>query len=292
MPILRPEQAYAQSYFQYEEPLSEAELAVETKLVRKIDEYRPKLDDFVDIYSQTEINKDKNKLTKQKEKEIKETHQRALILEAILADQIEKANWFGENCSVAFASEYDNCFQHADLILEFDQGDKIVRLAVDATMAQNLETLEKKRNYIKKDIEKTRLTNLKYFRSESEIDGTEGSLSAIPRVIINISKENIKELSELIVNKENKKLANFHGQLGLLQAIKNQLEDEIAYALLYFRKFPKKADYIVKKHEQVLDIINEVLRDKKRILGVEPRISSSLWTNDIKALAYLDQKGY
>ena len=89
MRILRPEQAYAQQYFQYEEPLADTELEIERTLVRRTKEYKPNLDDFDDIYSLAEIDKDKERLAKQKEKEQKETHERALILEAILADQIE-----------------------------------------------------------------------------------------------------------------------------------------------------------------------------------------------------------
>ncbi len=292
MRILRPEQAYAQQYFQYEEPLADTELEIERTLVRRTKEYKPNLDDFDDIYSLAEIDKDKERLAKQKEKEQKETHERALILEAILADQIEKSNWFGENCCTVLASNYDDRFSHTDLILEFNQKEKIVRLAVDITMAENPEILETKRTYIKEDIEKGQLTNLKYFASEID-PNIKGRILGIPRIIIGVDKGLIHKLSGMIVSKKTKKLAEDAIQLNLLKAIKSQLENEIKYAKLYFRKNIKKRISVANRHQEVLKIINQVLEQKEKALSKDSKLKENIdWSGDIKGLEYLFQKGY
>lgn len=293
MPILRPEQAFAHDYFHNEEELSDAELEVERTLVRKMTEYKPDFEDFENIYSKTEIDKDKQKLEKQKSREIKESHQRALILEAILGHQIEQADWFGPNCSVAFAAEYDDRFSHADLILEFDQGKNIPRLAVDVTIASNPKTFEKKRNYIKKDIETGKLTNLKYFISEVEPE-EKGHRFGLPRVIIGTDIETVKELSETIAKSAKKELAKSNIQIELLESVKSQLEDEIEYANYSFKKFDTKKHKIITKHEEVLEIIKQVLKNKKAS-GIVPKahdLTKINWENDIRASRYLAQKGY
>ena len=292
MRILGPEQAFAQQYFQREEPLTNAELEIERTLVKRTAEYRPNFDDFEDVYSLAEISKDKERLAQQKQTEQREIHRRTLISEAILADQIEKSNWFGENCCTAVASDYDDHFSHTDLILEFNQKEKIVRLAVDITMAEDPEILEKKRNYIKKDIEKGQLTNLKYFASEAD-PSLKGRILGIPRVIIGVDKGLIHKLSGMIVSKKTKELAQGAVQLHLLKAVKSQLESEIKYTELYFRKDAKKRIFIANKHKEILKIINQVLKQKEKALGnaTEPRENID-WSGDIKGLEYLSQQGY
>lgn len=240
MPILRPEQAYASSHFQFEEELTDAELEIERTLVRNMQRDRPK-----------------SPKTKKFQKEI---HQRALIAEAIIADQVEKSNWFGKNCFTALASGHDDVYNHTDLIFEFDEKDKIERLAVDITIAENSEIIEEKRIKIREDIESGRLTSLKYF--VSEIDNTQGKISGLPRVIIDISKDDIRELSELIINKENKKLAKHPIQAEILQNVKDQLEDEIKYAEIYFKRFPKNKSFVLRKHKKILEIINRIIKEK------------------------------
>lgn len=240
MRILGPEQAYAKSHFQFEEDLTDAELEIERTLVRQVQEYKPK--------------SPKTKKFK------KETHERAIIAEAIIADRAEKDNWFGENCFIALASEYDDVYNHTDLILEFDEEGGVTRLAVDVTTAENYETLEKKRINIRKDIESGKLTSLKYFISE--IDDTQGKISGLPRIIINISKEDVKELSELIVNKENKKLSKHPIQDEILQDVKDQLESELEYAEIYFKRFPKNKSFVLRKHRKALEIINKIIKEK------------------------------
>ena len=302
MSIPTPEQAFTKKILQYEEPLSDAEFEIEQTLVKKMREYKPKFEDFEDIYSESELKQDRMKLEEQRLEE-KEAHQRALILEAILGHHIEQSNWFGPNCSVAFASEYDDRFHNTDLVLEFNQDDKVIRLAVDITTAETPEVLEKKRIKIKKDIEKGALTNLKYFISEAEPE-KKGKLFGLPRVIIAATGQGVEFLSEMIIKKDAKALAKTSVQVALLKEVIIQLEKEIEYSQLYFGKFDKQRKPVITEHKEILRVINAVLEDKKKLLGFNPEAELFTkeqtkhllgnWDNDIEmaAKARTTLKGY
>lgn len=302
MSIPTPEQAFTKKYFQHEEPLNDAELEIEQTLVKKMREYKPKFEDFEDVYSESELEQDKIKLEEQKLQE-KESHERTLILEAILGHHIEQSNWFGPDCSAAFASEYDDRFNKTDLVLEFNQGDKVIRLAVDVTTAETPKVLEKKRIKIKEDIEKGKLTNLKYFISEAESE-KKGKLFGLPRVIISVNKEGVKTLSEMTLELKKSELAQAPVQLELLEEIKMQLEKQIEYSDLYFGKTDKRKKLIINQCKEIWRIITQILENKKKLLGFQPEAELSTkeqkecvmtnWDNDIgmAAKARKALKGY
>lgn len=163
------------------------------------------------------------------ETETEESAQRRMaaeVLEAIITEQTELANWLGENVSTVRASRYDDIANGVDTIAEFSQetSTSYLALAIDATYADPSEKLAR----IRKEIDRGTLTQVKYFRSS---DGTYiGSLQKIPRVVIGVSYEQIVELAKLWVNGKKDELAMHPVQLQIIEEIILQLRVYMAYA--------------------------------------------------------------
>ena len=104
--------------------ISDVEKVVFDLLVptHKANAIKPK--DFKERYSAEEIERDLASVERKKSKFLRENPERkkrADILEAILSEQIELSNWFGENVLTIVPSEYDNFFYAADMAAEFEQ---------------------------------------------------------------------------------------------------------------------------------------------------------------------------
>lgn len=280
MSVPTPEQALAEKYFRQEKPLSMAEEKVQEILVAKMDKLMPKIEDFQDIYPLSKIENDQKDLKNIPEQD---AHERAIIWENILREAVERQCWLGKNVSAVFASKFDNIKHNTDLIFEFDTGDKIIRLAVDATISENPDRLENKRAKIQKDIESGKLTELDYFKSRLN-SSDKGRLSSIPRVIVVIDVQKLKRLCETINAQGLNALSQADIQIELLKDISKQLRDEMRYAKLYWRKSGLK-NSIVDKHQKVLNAVEQILQEKKEALGKDPEAEKLLsWDKSIKRL--------
>lgn len=261
------------------ENLSYAEKEVYRNYLPEYQQQEPTLDDFSDVYPPEKIKEDKEKLD-----EIKKTKQfisktkRSEILEAILAKQIEQANWLGENCHTSQTAEYDDIVHHTDLVAEFREDKEIIRLAIDVTTTENREILNKKIGFIEKDIKSGQLTTLDYYSFKEAEPHYKGAIKEIPRVIIGTDKKGVKDLSELterIIRKEeesNIELANDHVQIEFLEQIKGQLE--------YFIKYTKKEGRqnqikLINQQKKVLNVINGILENKRRSPDIKPQRASA-----------------
>lgn len=265
-----PEQAYFNSYSTYDAPLTPAEDAVYDIYVPRHKKQETKITNFRGIYPDREIEKDIAEL-KAIRKKFKYKTQESEILEAVLAQQIDQADWFGEECSVVQASEYDDTVHHTDLIVEFHTEEEI-RLAVDVTTSEDHDNLKRKTGYILQDITKGTLTTLKYFYSEDT--ETKGEITQLPRVIIGVDREGVKELCgwvEKTIKKEkgsNRSLANHYIQLQFLHQAEQQLIFFINYAKN--KKGYDDAHPTVANQQKVLNIIQNILENKKSSIGGQP----------------------
>ena len=150
----------------------------------------------------------------------------AEVLEAIIIEQTELANWLGESVSTVRASRYDDIANGVDTIAEFAQemSTAYLALAIDATYGDPSEKLAR----IQKEIARGSLTQVKYFKSS---DGTYvGSLQKIPRVVVGVSQEQIVELATLWVSGKKDELATHPVQLQIIEEIMMQLRAFMAYA--------------------------------------------------------------
>ncbi|MBN2197685.1 hypothetical protein JW698_00585 [Candidatus Wolfebacteria bacterium] len=241
---------------------------IESKIFEKVDmnktyekaknllqEEEIKLDDFTDLYGEENIKKDKKyveemekKFIQQSSPECVQAKELATILEAIIYDQTELSNWFGETAVTIKTSRYDDIVNKADIITEFQES----AFAIDATLSSDI---EKKFNCIKKEIEKNKLSRIKYFISDRM--NIREELRKIPRFIIGVDCKIVKELSELWINRENKALEKHPIQFLILKEIILQCEA--------FKNFAEKINQpeIAAIYEKSQRVIEKIYNDKK-----------------------------
>jgi len=123
-------------------------------------------------------------------------------LESIIVSEAKSCNWFGsEPYEIMVTSEYDDYKNGIDSIVEFQQekGVSYLGLAVDATFGTDV---SRKFKRILREIDNGEMPEVKYFKSEYlALKGMKGKL---PRVVIGVDIEKIKELMELRLDKEEK----------------------------------------------------------------------------------------
>lgn len=162
-----------------------------------------------------------------KSPELIEQRKLALILEAILHEQIELNNWLGADVTTKKASRYDDIKHGVDSIAEFnrDGSRHHLALALDVTSTRYTDD---KLTRIRDDIDHGRLTYIRYFQSS---DGSyKGSLSNVPRVVIGVDPRRIVDLARLWIQNKNKALAQHPLQIQILEQIKLQLFTFKTYA--------------------------------------------------------------
>jgi len=150
----------------------------------------------------------------------KEAYRLAEIFEAILLEEGEESGWLGEGVKIQKTSDYDDIKNHVDLVAEWHgRHAHTLGLAVDVTFGAS--TLDGKCERLKDDIDKGRLGRMKYAHKEQ---------TGIPRVIIGMSKETVKELMDLWLDEDLAALKNHPIQRVLLEQILSQLQTISAYA--------------------------------------------------------------
>lgn len=106
------------------EKISESEEEAYKILIPRHRESAIQLDDFEGVVGPEEIERDKEAIKKKKsgmEDIDSASHRRAQLLEALLTEQIELSDWFGDNVMTIIPSEYDDLFNGIDLAVEFEK---------------------------------------------------------------------------------------------------------------------------------------------------------------------------
>lgn len=183
---------------------------------------RNTLDHFSDVFSQREIDIDKKYVEKIKknlntkdsllyspeELEIcKQSKERSLALEIIVAEQIELNNWFGENSLFFRTTEYDDLVNSTDAVVVFVLEDETHRiaLAIDSTSTAGIDNLRAK---IDRNIAKVLNGKLEIKYFESQIDGYKGSIKGILPVVIGLENgntDNLINLFSIMINSNERK---------------------------------------------------------------------------------------
>jgi hypothetical protein len=151
----------------------------------------------------------------------------ALILEAIIHEQVELSDWLGPNVTTQKTSRFDDIVNGVDTIVDFgtDPTGWNPILAIDTTYTK---TLDSKIQKIKESIDRGILTSIKYFESSDRT--YEESLSQVPRVVIAIDPAKILDLARLWLKREHKTLAEHPIQIQILEEIMLQLRVFHQYA--------------------------------------------------------------
>ncbi len=225
-------------------------------------EYKIDVDLFYDLYGKEKVEEDKSKVGHIKEKFLRENtpseieaKKMAVIFEALFNKHGEQSDWLGGNASIIPTSEYDDIVNGVDAIAEFAEEGKNpyhLGLGIDVTYSSHI---KKKFEKIKEKIDNGKLSEIKYFQSIN-MDFT-GKLSQIPRVVIAITKETLKELVDLDEGRKNKELA--------VHFIQFQVLEEILMQLKLFKGYAEKVGQIkiVEKFEMTERIITEIYENKK-----------------------------
>ncbi len=249
----------------------------------RVDEFRPNLDEFVDIIEggEEEIKKDKIEVTRLKkifqENSSQNERMQAIqevseIYEGVLVDQIEANAWFGENCEMIITSEYDDIKNGIDGVGIFKQEGKesdYLGFGIDVTFAADIEVLSKKLDSIKSVVRNNKLPQVKYFVDE---EGNHVSLN-IPKVIVGSRLSSAEKLIELWGSKKsdrNEQLKNHEVQSKLIMETLWQLRyfydyamtvknDEAAYA--YAKSYNAFCSVFEEKKDLILSHWNEIQDD-------------------------------
>lgn len=230
------------------------------------------MDEFSEKYNPLYIEKDKRWLKEQRDRDGQmDKTPRAELLEYFFETMVEGADWFGENVYLTKTLEFDDRMNHTDFVLEWEGDDpekETIKLAVDCTVAENKEVLQKKVDCIMKEIERETLTSVKYFHSSGTDE--KGPIKMIPRVIIGLRKNRLEEICKVTndiqrrVPGSNKKLSESYLQLYLLREMELQLKNQLAH--LEIKQF-KNYTFMKKSITDALKSITDIVKEKESSLG-------------------------
>src|SRR3989344_86918 len=192
--------------------------------------------DFMSVYSEEEVRADvslalrlRSKFDMNQSAYEKNSKQIADIFEALVLEQTELSNWFGDNAHTFKSSDYDDFTNKVDMIAEWSmpEGSRVVGLAVDATFGSD--SISKKMEQIKKEIDEGALGSIKYMKYA---DGRlkQEPLRNVPRIVLGVSQEVVEELARLWVNGEKTRLGEHSVQKAFLLQLECQLQFMEAYA--------------------------------------------------------------
>ena len=244
---------------------------------------------FADLYGPRQVEKDCALVTSLEKKfstrtaEDRESAQKALILEAIINEQIELNEWFGQGARTIRPSRYDDFVNGVDTVVEFDrqeQGMSHLGLATDITFGSHI--IEKLRR-IKTEIKSGALTRIKYFQSEA--GGFRGEYRGIPRIIIGADSSHVADLIQLWSSKQRTDrttLAKHPFQFKMLEEARLQLETYRRYA----RDIGQEP--VAQTYDKTLAIVTGVMRAKDGHYNANNFIGDNLFARLRRELEQFD----
>lgn len=226
-------------------------------------------------FNKTKIMKDYEKVLELRENDALGKNPQAMIFEHIVTENIELHNWLGDSALTYKTTEYDDRINHTDLVVEWDgeEGMEPIRLAIDCTIAESEEVLDKKVGYIVKELNNLRMTKIKYF--ESDIDNTAKTIQDVPRIILAIDRNKLEELCKDFINLS---VADSAWQENYLQLFfLREVEEQLIMQLKLLEKDDKNIKYLLSRHtdyskekimslsdklKTLLELIRKIIKEK------------------------------
>jgi hypothetical protein len=227
-----------------------------------LNEYRVNMESFRDLYGDAvdrdakSVEEIEAKYLRTYDKQDLEAQKIATVFEAIFCEHSELSNWLGENAMVAPTTKFDDYVNGVDAIAEFNEDEGRIQrhlgLGIDVTYSQ---FLKKKLLKIKEKIDNGKLSQIKYFHSDNM--NFTGRLSGVPRVVVAVQKETVKNLAEAWDAGKMKELGSHFVQFQILEEIILQFE--------VYREYAQKIGQveIVRKIDSLKSIISEIYEEKK-----------------------------
>ncbi|RLC39043.1 hypothetical protein DRH27_00775 [Candidatus Falkowbacteria bacterium] len=204
------------------------EKKVENAKIGKINEK-----DFIDVYHESEINNDLETINKIKQSPgFSPRHDKAIILEKILSEQIEMSAWLGD-CVAIETSEYDDIKNQTDFVIEINNSDnEPLKFAIDVKVTDDYKIIKEKADKIINKLKHNKGAEIKYF--ESELSNAKGKIDCLPHVLVVLNTLNFRNLCDLVADNINgqiskKDLANEPYQFVIIEEIIDQLQKQIDY---------------------------------------------------------------
>ena len=190
----------------------------------------------------------------------KQSRQLGRILEALVHENGEKNNWFGERAFTTKTADYDDYKHRVDEVvtLREEEGTARLALAVDVVSHVNVEA---KFAGIFDEVSAGKLAKVEYFKEETFGDEEPdyiGELQNMPKIIIGVDASTITELAEPWVDGKNSLLA--------VHPIQFQLLEEILLQCQAFEKLAtnRHHDMVAEKYRQAGTIIARVLEERRK----------------------------
>lgn len=203
----------------------------------------------------------KAQFEKEATSESKKNKKMATVLEAIIHEQIELGDWLGPNAETVTSSQYDDVANGVDSIVVLPhegEGDAYLGLAIDVTFSTDIRG---KLNRIMEDIEKGKLTEIKYPPLQDSEDAHEraykGSVK-MPRVVVGIEEHVVEKLADLWLKKNKKEL----GSHAVQNVIAKEILDQLAVGEQYARSHGNRND-IATVYRQISGVIERSLKEKE-----------------------------
>lgn len=238
------------------------------ELSEEIVKYRLSEDDFLEIFSKEEITKDRSKIEEKKEA-MRHRTEESILLERFLILKAEENGWFG-NGYVCPTTEFDDIINGVDFVVEFEKENKNLYLAVDCTVSEREDVIREKILKSKEKMEIGLLSQVKYFQSEADYDdeskGIKKIINMVPRVIMTVKKEELRELCEKY--SKDKDLRTNYLQLLLLEEVLYQLVnqiDRIEKNKINFREniTDSQKERMVNVIREIKECIEDIVREKR-----------------------------
>jgi hypothetical protein len=216
-------------------------------------QHRVSAESYIKTYGKETVEKDMAHAREQRARyeaertpEQKESYMLAEIFEAMMLTEGQESGWLGEDVKLQKTTDYDDMFNHTDMIAEWHSNraeSHTLGLAVDVTFGAR--SLEKKFDRLQEDIDKGRLSKIKYAPKEQ---------TGVPRVIIGMSRETVHELMDLWMEEEYDALGKHPIQRAVLEQILAQLQSISRYA--EHRKSHHVAEVYKKSIQTVRTLLN------------------------------------
>ena len=184
------------------------------------------------------------------------------ILEAILHQQIEQNNYFGEHVWTIKTCDYDDYHNHIDSLLEIRHPERRFAnysgLALDVTSASRLGALEKKIRRIFRCIQRGQLAKIKYF--QSDFLNIRGEKSNIPLFVVGCDVHHTEELARLWDDGSERILAQHPIQVALLDQITRQAKIYYDYAQR------NNQTEVANQYQEILREFEAIIRERQTII--------------------------
>lgn len=175
------------------------------------------------------------------------------ILEAILLEQGEMAEWLGSNAYTQKTADFDD-LNGTDIIVEYETEGAYAHLGlgVDVTSSSDLGGKLKR---VQEDVDSHNLASIYYFKSDTM--GFKGKKDFVPRVVIGVEAATVYGLMELWLREDADSLAKHPIQATVLKEVELQLQ-----AIL--RCLPATAIEGRQAAERDLVLIQGIIKEKNK----------------------------